>query len=301
MAARGPRRWIVTLGTVAAGLAGVALFHAYRAAEADRAASAVAVVGAARVTHILGPRDFESAGTAIGSDFGVTGKAAIVFSVDDALRVVDDIDSSPPRIRAIALAGSRPESFALDPDGTLLAVAGGYFGALDEDAHVVPAVPLPDLGMRLAPSVHKGAVYMFGGAQKDFRLYRFITDGTLQVLLDSQQPIVAAADNQRSVYAATASTIVRIEAVRPEILFRVPDGDFGGPIRSLAVTEDDLVIFSTDTMVYILLGPNALSIVNDAGGTLRLRDGALYVLDPRRRLLFSLRPASFELFAKTFR
>jgi hypothetical protein len=99
--------------------------------------------------------------------------------------------------------------------------------------------------------------------------------------------------------AATASTIMRIKAGTPEILFRAPSDEFAGPIRSVAVAEDGVIIFATDTKVYALLGPNALSIVNDAGGTLRVRDGVLYVLDPHRKVLFSLVPASAKLFSET--
>jgi hypothetical protein len=43
----------------------------------------------------------------------------------------------------------------------------------------------------------------------------------------------------------------------------------------------------------------AVSIVNDAGGTLRLRAGRLYVLSPGRRMLFSLAPASRALLAQS--
>lgn len=75
---------------------------------------------------------------------------------------------------------------------------------------------------------------------------------------------------------------------------RLPS-DFTSPIRSLAVTDDDVVVFSTNTKVYALVGPNAVSIVNDAGGTLRVRSGVLYVLDRRRRILFSMSPASAQL------
>ncbi|MDE1940143.1 MAG: hypothetical protein KGI68_14065, partial [Alphaproteobacteria bacterium] len=71
-----------------------------------------------------------------------------------------------------------------------------------------------------------------------------------------------------------------------------------GPIRSLAVTADGVILFSTDAKVYALLGPNALSIVNNAGGTLRVRNGSLYVLDRQRKILFSLHPASAHLISE---
>jgi hypothetical protein len=182
----------------------------------------------------------------------------------------------------------------------MLTVSGGYFGMLDENGDLVQGIPLPSPDVQLAPSVHEGATYLFGKSGDHHRLYRFIDDGTLQVLLESGQPIVAAADSETAMFAATSSAILRITAGTPETLFTAPD-DFAGPIRSLAVTADGIVLFATDARVYALLGPDALSIVNDAGGSIRVRDGSLYVLDPTRQLLFRLRPASAQLFAEVSR
>lgn len=275
----------------------VALIGVFRDAIADRDASAVAVIGTVEVDHILGPRDFDALGGAIGPDLGISGAPAVVLMAGGLLRAVDHLDSSRPRIREIDIAGHQPKSFALDQNGAMLAVADGYFGVLNQDGQIVDGVPLPFSNMRLAPSSHVGAVYLFGGAQKDYRLYRFIDDGTLQILLETDVPIIAAADNEQSIYAATASTILQIKAGTPDVLFKAPE-DFAGPIRSLAVTADGVILFSTDAKVYALLGPNALSIVNNAGGTLRVRNGSLYVLDRQRKILFSLHPASAHLISE---
>jgi len=289
------RRAGIGIGIVVALAFAVAMAVGFSQELADRDQTAVAVIGTAHVDHILGPRQFHALGDEIGPDFGVTATPVVLLSAGGALRVVDNVDSTP-RTRDVTVAASQPASFALDSDGAMLALADGYLGVLDQDGVIVHGLPLAFSDMRLAPSSQTGFTYLFGGKGVDFRLYRFVADGTLQVLLRSDAPIVAAADSANAIYAATGSTILRLKAGTPDILFKTPD-DFDGPIRSIAVGGDDTVFFATDSKVYALLGPNALSIVNDAGGSIRARDGALYVLDPQRKILFRLSPASAQLFA----
>jgi hypothetical protein len=297
MALQTPQKIFLGVGAAAALVFCVAVVAGFSDAFADRDQTAVATIGTAHVEQILGPRVFDGLGGPIGPDFGVTSAGAqppaVALSVGGVLRVEDSLDALP-RTRKITVAASQPSSFALDTDGTMLAVADGYLGVLDQNGVVAHSLPLAFDGMRLAPSTRPGFIYLFGGANDDFRLYRLVADGTLQVVLQSKEPIVAAADNGDDIYAATPTRILRLKAGAPDILFKTPD-DFAGPIRSLAVTDDGMVIFSTDAKVYALLGPNALSIVNDAGGFVRVREGALYVLDPARKLLFRLTPASSSL------
>jgi hypothetical protein len=294
-----PRRIVAGVVIVVGLAAAIALGSGLREALAVRTATAVTAIGGATIERLLGPRDFAAIGGALGRELGVTHAGAIVLRVGGALRVVDPARAPLPTTSELVLSAV-PDSFALDPSGTMLTVSGGYFGMVNEHGELVQGVPLPAPDLQLAPSQHEGATYLFGKAGDHHRLYRFIDDGTLQVLLESEQPIVGAADSELGMFAATGSAILRLKAGAPETVFTAPD-DFAGPIRSLAVTADGIVLFATDAKVYALLGSNALSIVNDAGGTIRVRDGVLYVLDPARRLLFSLRPASAQLFAEVAR
>jgi hypothetical protein len=293
-------RRIVAGVAIVVGLACVLVFvSGLGPALAVRKATAVTAIGSAHIERILGPMELAALGSPIGRDIGVTRSGAIVFRAGATLRVVERAGASFPEVGEVA-AAVVPDSFALDPSGTMLTISGGYFGMLNEDGELVQGIPLPSPDLQLAPSVHEGATYLFGKTGDHHRLYRFIDDGTLQVLLESGQPIVAAADHETAMFAATGSAILRIKAGTSETLFTAP-ADFAGPIRSLAVTADGIVLFATDAKVYALLGANALSIVNDAGGSIRVRDGALYVLDPARQLLFSLRPASAQLFTEVSR
>ena len=292
MASKARRAGIAVLLAVGA-LAAIVIAGLSDALE-ERQATALTAVGGARVEQVLGPRDFERFTKFISADFGVAPDGAVVFLADRGLRVADP--RRAPIVDDIQLAASAPDSFALDVDGTMLTVANGYFGMLDQNGELLRSIPLPYGTARLAPSVHEGAAYMFGGGPDSYRLYRFIDDGTLQILLDSELPIVAAADSEESVYAATPWTIVRVSNDTAAVVFSLREGDPAGPIRSIAATEDGLVLFSTDNKVFALLGGNtALSIVNDAGGAIRVRNGKLYLLDPYRRLLASVSPASKAL------
>lgn len=289
------RRWpyLLALPPLALGLALVWSYH--QVSAQDRAAQ-VHAARAASVQYLLRPADFPAG--AVDDDFGVFNDSAATLMIGGRLRVAEELNAATPLVQAVEMEGAQPASFALDADGTLLAVVGGYFGMLGEDGRITESVPLPQAGMRVAPSSHPGAVYVFGGKDKDWRLYRFLADGGLQIVLSSNEPIVAVADAGPDIYFATSDRILRIRPGRPDLLFTVPAG---WQIRSLAVGADGQLFFSTASKVYALLGPAAVSVVNDAGGSLRVRDGALYVLDPRRRLLFDLRPASSALFKEVLR
>jgi hypothetical protein len=264
-------------------------------ARVMRERSEVVAIGTATIEHWLLPDDFNALGTPIAPDFGVTSGGAVVFKSGGIIRIADPARAPLPQTFTVAFS-TMPDSFALDARGTLMTAADGYFGAVDPNDAVLAAVPLPLAESRLAPSVHEGATYAFGSHDVIHRAYRFIDDGSFQLLLDAPEPIVAVADDASNIYAATATAIVRLKAGEADVLFRAP-ADFAGPIRSITVTEEGIVFFATDARVYALLGDQAISIVNNAGGNLRIRNGTLYVLDPQRRLLFTLRPASGQLFA----
>ncbi len=273
----------------------LAFVYELRRQLADRDQSVVATIAAGHFESILGPQDFAAWGGEPGPDFGVTSAQAVVFSAGGALRVDTNIHSLWTRTAIVKIDGLQPTSFALDAGGPMLGVAGGYLGLLDENGQFTKSIPLGFDGMRVAPSINQGVVYLFGGAGDAYRVYRLIEDGTMQTLLECGEQIVSVADNQTSVFVATANHVMRIQAGTPQVLFTSPSSGFDGPIRSIAATEDGLVLFSTDKKVYALMGPNALSIVTNAGGTLHVLDNVLYVLDPNRKILFSVAPASLQL------
>ena len=149
MALRTGQKIFLGVGAAAAVAFCIALAVGLSDAFADRDQTAVAAVATAHVEPILGPRVFNGLGGDIAPDFGVTAAGAqppaVALSVGGVLRVVENLDSLP-RTRKVTIAASQPDSFALDTDGTMLAVADGYLGVLDEHGVVAHSVPLSTSG-----------------------------------------------------------------------------------------------------------------------------------------------------------
>jgi hypothetical protein len=242
------------------------------------------------IDYLLSPASVRALGGPLGEDFDVTGASVAIVSAGDRLYAVDRSSASE-----IPLKGVAPSSFAVDTNDTLLTISGGYLGLLDEHNDALHAIPLQSLAdARLARSSNPGTFFVFGGAAGSYRLYRFRDDGTLEILLDLPERIVAVTDTSSTIYVATAAHILRLDANGPVLLFKAPAG--WTPIVSLSVPASGRpVFFSTDTKVFVLLSGGAVSIINDSGGTLRLRGDTMYVLDRRRLLLYAAHPVSEEL------
>ena len=292
-----PSRRHLLLVSAAAGL--LASRWARAEDEEGEEVEGVVAIGNARIDRLIGPAGFEALGTDIRDDFAISSRGDIVFSAGDELLVLHPSRGDDGRVEKVLVEGEQPSSFTLDQDDTMLGIVGGYFGALDAVGHFSQAIPLSLEQPRLAPSSLDGVVYLFGQSDSDYRLYRLMIDGTLNVLLASAVRVVAVADRGGVVFVATENEILRLAPDTPDVLFHVPDQDFGGPIRSLAISDDGVLFFSTDTMVHVLLAAGSISVVNDAGGMLRYRGGALFLLDPDRRLLLRLIPASKSLFTRS--
>lgn len=259
----------------------------------QRQAYSITRIGGLEINYILGPADFVQPGT-FGEDFDITSSSDLIVRFADALY---QIAAAGSVTSSLPVKGAVPQSMAVDNGDALLAVAGGYFGVFNQEGEVVQGVPLPDAEARLARSVDSGVVYLFGGKDRDQRLYRFQEEGTFQVLLESNVPIRAVADTRNAIYFATDRYIGRLDTPSPLLLFRAPTEPEWGRIVSIAVASDDeLLFFSTETRVYAWHRGVAISIINNSGGTLRLRGDKLYVLDRKRALLYSARPASRVLF-----
>ncbi len=258
----------------------------------------VAATGSARIDRLIGPSGFEAMGGDIGHDFAVSSRGDIVFSAGGELLVLHPSRGDAGRVDRVLVNDEQPTSFTLDLDDTMFGIVAGYFGKQDASGRFSRAIPQHGDDGQLAPSSVEGTVYLFGPEDGDYRLYRFLSFGEIQVLLASSVPIVAVADRGGAVFVATETKILRLAQDTPDVLFHVPDDDFGGPIRSLAVSDDGVVFFSTDAMVHVLLASGSISVINNAGGELRWRGGALFVLDPNRQLLLRLTPASKALFTR---
>jgi len=262
-----------------------------------RGETALKHIGTLSVDYLLTPDEALSLQD-LGQDFDVSSTGGVFLRSGTRLICA----GRPPGERAPAVLDLRtqcPQSFAIDSRDTLLAVHEGFLAKLEENGDFADAIPLPFDNARLAHSIHDGAVYLFEGSEDDHRLYRFLEDGTFQILLKSDAPIVGVGDSGTDVYVATPSLVLRLAPGSPVCVFKAPDTAQWGPIVSLAVSPDSgLLFFSTSQRVYALQQGVALSIINNAGGTLRVRGDKLYVMDRKRHLLLAFSPASRAMFSK---
>jgi hypothetical protein len=274
------------LGTLAllAGLVG------WQAALEAPAASVRALAGV-EVTHILTADQLEELGLAPQSgQLEVSAAGNVLLLAGGEIYEVETSKGAVIAARVTAKSAA-VQAFALDRADAVLTIANQHFGQIEQDSVPSQAFPLPSAGMRLAASATPGRVYLFGGrGLLARRIYLFDEDGKMLVLAELPEEVVAVADSREAVYAATiAGSIFRLTPKSAALRLAARSEELGGPIESLAVPEDDSALFfSTATQVYALRDPAALTLVNDVGGTLRWRDGRLYVWDARRSLLIAL-------------
>lgn len=283
------------VGAVVVVLALIAAVAVAAAVQPLRQQSELASLGSLDVEYVLLPVAFDSLG-ALGVDYGVASTGAVFLRTSGGLAAIES-GGGPEEMEM-----AQPvDSLAVGQDDAMLTVAHGFLGVLGEDQRPVEGTPLPYEGARVAPSAHAGAVYLYGGGIGDFRLYRFFSDGTYELLARSKDPIVAVADTLSMVVVATPGRVVKLTSAGAQVLFQAPEDTDFPPIVSVAAAPDGLLFVSTARRVYAALGGDAFSIVGDSGGQLRWRNGRLYVLDPVRRLLYILQPASRTMFQSAVR
>lgn len=292
---RGKRllRIITAVLLIAAGYIGMrAGYYAHQA----RKQAELDILSTLTITYVIEPSDRRWQAARFSNDFDVTALNGLVVRNGDHLFEVPQ-PFGQGVVMPVKINGPAPESFAIDDDGTLLTIAGGYFGMLGEDGKTVDAVPLPKGEMHLAHSEAQGVIYLYGGENSDYRLYSFSENGSFRILLQTENPITAVADNTNSIYVVTGDKILRIHDNQITPMLRINESDLGGPILSVVpASADDVVFFSTSRQVFALYGGAAVSIINNSGGALRLRQECLYVLDPERSMLYAVSPATRELF-----
>lgn len=255
-----------------------------QAAESDQAV-ALRVPSGVRVDQVLSPMHAAGLPSPIHSGFAVTSAGNLILRAGDAL-IEAERDGGAMVYDSLTRGGPAPSSFALD-GSAILTVSTLHFGQIEGDS-VTDVVPLPAAGMKLAPSMTEGAVYLFGGTERtNRRVYAFKNDGSLSILAELPAPVVAVADSRKSVYVATETEIFRFSDGRSSVVTRLPPGD--SAIVSIAASPDDrMVFYSNGAEVWAVYGLTALAIVTNAGGTLRWANDALWILDTRRPLLAKL-------------
>jgi hypothetical protein len=192
------------------------------------------------------------------------------------------------------------DRFTVDAGGVILVVRGASLLQVTGAGALAPVAPLPDSAMRVAPSREPGFVYLLSNRDFDRHNKRdaaITRPGSVFLLSDHDGGVrrvarlasapVALSEGADGYYLATADgNLVQVLGARKRLVYSLPRALRGGavllsPIESIAATDDSrLVFFSTRTTVYALLGGSAVPVTRNLGGTVRWRDGVLFVLDP---------------------
>jgi hypothetical protein len=269
-------------GSVVAFIVGDALLEA--------PATAVRVLEDTEVTHLLTPSQLQALELQPRpGELDVTAAGNILMLSAGQIHEIEKTDRSIVADRKGKPPGNI-ESFALDRGNAVLTIAAQHFGQLEDDGSSSQAFPLPSPDMKIAASAIAGHVYLFGGTGASARrLYALDEDGGIDIIAELPDPIVAVADSLVAVYVATTDVIYRLTPKNAVIRLSVKPETLGGPLYSLAASEDDKTLFfSTASQVFALQGSGAITLVDNAGGTLRWRTNRLFVWDHHRRLIFTL-------------
>lgn len=175
-------------------------------------------------------------------------------------------------------------SFAYTPDGLLLAVRDAELDYLGTSGQLETLFTLPHEGMAVAPG-GTGTMYLFDRQTTDgnYGLYQLAAGRKVLRLFDSPKPIDAVARAGDHLFVATGGGVFDATPGAPSKLIAYLGSE---AIGSIAASEDGTrVYFSDGASVFAVTGGCVDLVTRELGGTLRVMDGALLVLDAKHRLL----------------
>jgi hypothetical protein len=179
------------------------------------------------------------------------------------------------------------DSLAFTADGLLLTVRGDQLSYVDERGASAPMTTLPHAGLALAPGA-ADVMYLFdrAGAAPPYTLYALVPGRKVVKLLETPRPIDAVAQAGERVLLVSGGVVYEVTPGQPMRMV----AHLGRSTITAVAGDRERVYVSDGAAVYALAQGGVVVVTDTAGGALRVRDGALLVLDPRRRLLVRLQP-----------
>lgn len=176
---------------------------------------------------------------------------------------------------------------AYTTDGLLLAIRERELDYVASTGELTTFFDVPNPNMGLAAGEHE-SVYLFDreNASGRFGLYRLEPGRRLTKVLEAPQPIDDVTSGGGRVYFASSGAIFEATPGRPMRLVASIPGAPTVRISSLATDErGERIYFSDGVVTYGITGKVPTIVSRTLGGTLRVRDEALIVLDAKRQLL----------------
>jgi hypothetical protein len=264
----------------------VALVAGDRIAAHFFASPAVHVINGAVSRTVFGPRDLPPGFAQVGRDFDIRGDGTIVVQLgSDLVAVKQRTDGTAVFHRLLSVDGLK--SFTGDGTGAILATtADSVIAVGGRQTHTLVPLSGSSGDARLARAQQDHKVYLYGDAYPRV-LLSLSRGGQVQNLVQTLNPISGVAEAGGTICVATGREIYAYDGSSVRLIERLPKEE--ADITSVAVDErNGILYFATARRVYAMRGLAAVSVATGIGGTVHVRNGALYILDPRRRELMRL-------------
>lgn len=192
-------------------------------------------------------------------------------------------------------------SFRLLSDGSLLAVTRrktktgtqAYLAYL-EDGQLHEEVQIPDPDMKISVSADSSEFYLYGGKAAANVVYRFKPKEKYEVAVNVSGAVGAlAGDRKNGLYLAIEDEIFEIP---PNSKVRLMARLKGKKIESLAYdAAGGGCLFASVKDTVLLLKPDSVrTVLTGMGGTLRIRDGRLFVFDRNKKMIVEVDYSRFR-------
>lgn len=223
-----------------------------------------------RISVVASRADVRRNGWQLGGRFDVTSEGLVLLESDGAIINV--------LAESAVLATTRDDLTDFGAVGAGLVAVCGEFVCAYEDHALIPAVRLPQPGMRLSGSVDGASFLVFSSGPEGGDIFRFDAGGGYQKLVHLSQAIsdvIAAGD--RVFFAASP----RILTWAPgEEVATIASFDDGAPISSLAFDpRSGFLFFAAGEGVFAVAEGDIIPLLGGVTGDLKFSHEVLFVKD----------------------
>ncbi|HUQ01488.1 MAG TPA: hypothetical protein VM261_03285 [Kofleriaceae bacterium] len=176
------------------------------------------------------------------------------------------------------------DAFAYTPDGLLMTVRGNQLSYLAASGTLESLIELPSAGMGIAAGADSMFLFERQSATRRFGLFELAPGKKARLLLESPEPIDAVAHAGPRVLLVSGGAVFEATPEQPmRVLAHLPGAR---RIQSVAADSASGRVYFSDGAAVFAVKDGCVGVVSSTlGGTLRVRDGALFVFDAKRRVL----------------